>query len=65
MPENVDGFRHLTKNIYAISIAIRISWVGPTREMNYIVDLHLSVFTLTCSDVRSLTDTGHMVASHQ
>ena len=27
MPENVDGFRHLTKNIYAISIAIRISCV--------------------------------------
>ena len=24
MPENVDSFRHLTKNIYAISIAIRI-----------------------------------------
>ena len=35
MPENVDGFRHLTKNIYAISIAIRISCVGPTWEINY------------------------------
>ena len=46
MPENVDGFRHLTKNIYAISIAIRISCVGPTREINYIVDLHISVSLL-------------------
>ena len=52
MPEIVDGFRHLTKNIYAISIATRISWVGPTREINYFVGLHISVFTLTC---RSLT----------
>ena len=65
MPENVDGFRHLTKNIYAISIAIRISWVSPTREINYIVGLHISVFTLTCSYVRSLTDTAHIVASRQ
>ena len=65
MPENVDGFRHLTKNIYAISIAIRIRWVGPTREINYIVGLHISVFILTCSDIRSLTDTAHIVASRQ
>ena len=47
MPENVDGFRHLTKNIYVIPIAIRINCVGPTREINYIVGLHISVFTLT------------------
>ena len=65
MPENDDGFRHLTKNIYAISIAIRISWAGPTREINYIVGLHISVFTLTCSDVRSITDTAHIVVSRQ
>ena len=47
LPENVDGFRHLTNNISAISIAIRISWVGHTREINYIVGLNISVFTLT------------------
>ena len=48
MLENVDGFRHLPKNIYVISIVIHISWVGPTREINYIAGLHISVFTLTC-----------------
>ena len=63
MPENVNGFRHLTKNIYDISIAIRISRVGPTREINFIVGLHISVFTLTCINVCSLTDTAHIVAS--
>ena len=61
LPENVDGFRHLTKNISAISIAIRISLVGHTREINYIVGLDISVFTLTCSAVRSLTDTAHII----
>ena len=65
MPENVDGFRHLTQNISVISIAIRISWVGPTREINYIVGLHISVFNLTCSAVRSLTDIAHIVVSRQ
>ena len=65
MPKIVDGFRHLSKSIYAISIANRISWVGPTREINYIVGLHISVFTLTCSDVCSLTDIAHIVASRQ
>ena len=67
MPENVDDFRHLTKNISAISIAICVSWVGYTREINYIVGLHiiLSVFTLTCNVVRSLTDTAHIVVSRQ
>ena len=43
MPENVDGFRHLTKNISAISIVIRVSWVGHTWEINYIVSQHISV----------------------
>ena len=47
LSENVDGFRHLTKNIFAISIAIRISWVGHTQEINYIVGLNIPVFTLT------------------
>ena len=61
LPENVDGFRHLTKNIPAISIAIRISLVGHTQEINYIVGLDISVFTLTCSAVRSLTDTAHII----
>ena len=65
MPENVDDFRHLTKNISAISIAICVSWVGYIREINYIVGLHISVFTLTCSAVRSLTDTAHIVVSRQ
>ena len=60
-PENVDGFRHLTKNISAISTAIRNSWVGHTREINYIVGLNISVFTLTRSAVRSLTDTAHII----
>ena len=65
LPENVDSFRHLTKNISAISIAIRISWVGHTREINYIVGLNISVFTLTRSAVRSLTDTAHIIVSFQ
>ena len=39
LPENVDVFRHLTQNISAISIAIRISWVCHTQEINYIVGL--------------------------
>ena len=65
LPENVDGFRHLTKNISAISIAIRISWVGHTREINYIVGLNISVFTLTRSAARSLTDTAHIIVSLQ
>ena len=65
LPENVDGFRHLTKNISAISIAIRISWVGHTREINYIVSLNISFFTLTRSAVRSLTDTAHIIVSLQ
>ena len=65
LPENVDGFRHLTKNISAISIAIRISWVGHTREINYIVSLNISFFTLTRSAIRSLTDTAHIIVSLQ
>ena len=63
LPENVDGFRHLTKNISVISIAICISRVGHTRGINYIVGLNISVFTLTCSAVRSLTDTAHNIVS--
>ena len=65
LPENVDSFRHLTKNISAICIAIRISWVGHTREIIYIVGLNISVFTLTRSAVRSLTDTAHIIVSSQ
>ena len=65
MPENFDGFRHLTKNISVISIVIRVSWVGHTWEINYIVSLHISVFILMCSAVRSLTDTAHIVVSRQ
>ena len=65
LPENVDGFRDLTKNIFAISIAIHINWVGHTREINYIVGLNISVFTLTCSAVRSFTDTAHIIVSLQ
>ena len=63
LPENVDGFRNLTKNISVIFIAIRISWVGHTRGINYIVGLNISVFTLTCSAVGSLTDTAHNIVS--
>ena len=63
-PEN-DGSRDLTKNISAISIAIRISWVHHTREINYIVGLNISVSTLTRSAVRSLTDTIHIIVSPQ
>ena len=65
MPEMVDGSGHLTRNISAIFIAIRVSWVGPTWEINYIVGLHISVFTLTCSAVHSLTDTAHIFVSRQ
>ena len=65
LTENVDGFRHLTKNISAIFIAIRISWVGHTREINYLVGLNISVFTLTRSAVHSLTDTAHIIVFHQ
>ena len=59
------GLDILTKNISAISIAICMSWVGHTREINYIIALHISVFTLTCSDVCSLTDTAYIVVSRQ
>ena len=65
LPENVDGFRHLTKNITAISTAVRISWVGHTREINYIVSLNISFFTLMRSAIRSLTDTAHIIVSLQ
>ena len=33
MPENVDGSRHLTKNISAISFVIHLSWVSLTQEI--------------------------------
>ena len=37
--KNRNTIQLLTKNISAISIAIGISWVGHTREINYIVRL--------------------------
>ena len=54
-----------TKNISVVSIAIPVSWIGPTRKINYIVGLHIPVLTLKYSAVHSLTYTARIVVSCQ
>ena len=61
MPEDVDGFSNLTKNISAISIAICVGRIG---KLGILSGWHISVFVLRCSAVHSLTDTPHIVVSH-